>query len=67
MPLYEYFCEVCERRFERVKSITTSDKKLDKDVCPDCGSRAELVPSRTGSPILVGSGFFCNDYHQPTH
>ena len=66
MPVYEYECNACEGRFERVKSIRISSKKLENDVCPECDSPAKLVPSRPGHPILVGRGFFCNDYGQPT-
>jgi putative FmdB family regulatory protein len=65
MPVYEYFCESCQKKFERVKSVRVSDKERDNDICA-CGKKAKLVPSRPGHPILVGSGFFCNDYGQPT-
>ena len=65
MPIYAYEC-TNGHRFERVKSIRVSDRQRENDKCDVCAAKAKLVPSRTGAPILVGSGFFCNDYQQPT-
>lgn len=36
MPIYEYFCEACEKPFEIVLSIHEHDEQ--KIVCPKCGS-----------------------------
>lgn len=66
MPIYEYECTTNGHRFERVKSFRVPDRKLENDKC-ECGSKAKLVPSRTGAPILVGRGFHANDYAAPTH
>ena len=33
MPLYEYQCEACDHRFERIQKF--SDPPID--VCPKCG------------------------------
>jgi len=35
MPVYEYFCEVCEQPFEIVLTLHEHDEK--KTVCPKCG------------------------------
>jgi hypothetical protein len=64
MPSYEYLCPDGHKT-ERIKSIKSSDKQLNKDVC-DCGKKSDLTPSRTGAPILVGRGFHSNDYNAPT-
>jgi len=65
MPSYEYLCDL-NHRTERVKKINITDRKRDNDICETCGHKAKLTPSRTAKPILVGRGFFCNDYGQPT-
>lgn len=65
MPVYEYLCEQ-NHRTERVKKINISDRKRDNDICETCKGKAKLAPSRPAHPILVGRGFFANDYGQPT-
>jgi len=44
MPIYEYFCESCDRRFERLRPMTAAGQSL---ACPTCGSMAEAAVSRT--------------------
>ena len=36
MPVYEYFCEACQKTFEKVLTIHAHDQ--EKIVCPKCGS-----------------------------
>jgi len=36
MPLYEYQCKKCEKRFEALVSFRNSDKPAE---CPHCGSK----------------------------
>ena len=58
MPLYEYECEACGRRFEVIRKF--SDPPLD--VCTQCGSSpVRRLPS---SPAIQfkGSGFYITDY-----
>jgi putative FmdB family regulatory protein len=58
MPLYEYECESCEKRFERIQKF--SDPPID--VCPNCGKGpVKKLPS---SPAIQfkGSGFYITDY-----
>lgn len=35
MPLYEYHCEACGKRFELLRRLTDSDRDVK---CPDCQS-----------------------------
>src|SRR3954462_8411373 len=58
MPLYEYECEVCRQRFERIKKY--SDPLIE--VCPLCGKSP--VRKRLSSPAIQfkGSGFYITDY-----
>jgi putative FmdB family regulatory protein len=43
MPLYEYFCQKCDARFEQMREI---EERL-KTECPDCGNIARLLISRS--------------------
>lgn len=57
MPLYEYECESCEARFEKIQKF--SDPLIE--VCPKCGGKVNKLPS---SPAIQfkGSGFYITDY-----
>lgn len=58
MPLYEYECEGCNKRFERIQKF--SDPHVD--VCPNCGKGP--VRKLLSSPAIQfkGSGFYITDY-----
>src|ERR1700674_2764486 len=58
MPLYEYECEACAHRFERIRKF--SDPPVD--VCPKCGKKK--LRKLVSSPAIQfkGSGFYINDY-----
>ena len=57
MPLYEYQCDVCGHRFERIQKF--SDPPLD--TCPACGGPVKKLLS---SPAIQfkGSGWYITDY-----
>jgi putative FmdB family regulatory protein len=60
MPLYEYQCEACGHRFERIQKF--SDPAVS--ACPVCaGSVRKLI----SSPAIQfkGSGFYITDYAKP--
>jgi putative FmdB family regulatory protein len=58
MPLYEYECEACQKRFERIQKF--SDPHVE--VCPHCGKGP--VRKLLSSPAIQfkGSGFYITDY-----
>jgi putative FmdB family regulatory protein len=58
MPLYEYECEHCGRRFEKIQRF--SDPPAD--VCPHCGQGP--VRKLMSSPAIQfkGSGWYVTDY-----
>src|SRR4029079_11345186 len=58
MPLYEYECEACSHRFEKIQKF--SDPLVD--VCPNCGKGP--VKKLLSSPAIQfkGSGWYINDY-----
>jgi len=57
MPLYEYQCEACAHRFERIQKF--SDPPIES--CPTCGGAVKKLIS---SPAIQfkGSGFYITDY-----
>ena len=57
MPLYEYECEACGHRFEKIQKY--SDPLETK--CPTCGGPVHKLMS---SPAIQfkGSGFYITDY-----
>jgi|SRR6185437_15070658 putative FmdB family regulatory protein len=58
MPLYEYECEHCHKRFEKIQKF--SDPPAD--VCVHCGKGP--VKKLLSSPAIQfkGSGFYITDY-----
>lgn len=60
MPLYEYQCEACNRRFEVIRKF--SDPELE--VCTLCGKGP--VQRLMSSPAIQfkGSGWYITDYSQ---
>lgn len=61
MPIYEYECEACGVRFERLQRI--ADKPLS--VCPECDGRVYRVLHPVGV-IFKGSGFYVTDHRAPS-
>lgn len=57
MPLYEYQCQECENRFERIERVSAPSDGL----CPSCGGAARRL---LGAPALQfkGSGWYVTDY-----
>jgi putative FmdB family regulatory protein len=57
MPLYEYECERCEHRFEKIQKF--SDPPVE--TCPKCGGPVHKLMS---SPAIQfkGSGWYITDY-----
>src|ERR1700726_884288 len=57
MPLYEYQCEKCGHRFEKIQKF--SDRMVKK--CPKCGGRVEQMISAPAVQFK-GSGWYVTDY-----
>src|SRR5262245_3390259 len=57
MPLYEYQCEACSHRFDRIQKF--SDPPVE--TCPTCSGRVRKLIS---SPAIQfkGSGWYITDY-----
>jgi putative FmdB family regulatory protein len=58
MPIYEFECQSCGTRFDRLQKLSDPDP----DACPDCG--APQVRRRVTAPAfrLSGSGWYETDF-----
>ena len=57
MPLYEYKCEACAHRFERIQKF--SDPPIE--TCPQCSGQVKKLLSAPAIQFK-GSGFYITDY-----
>lgn len=65
MPIYEYFCPVCEEKFELLRSLSCAEQDAS---CPRCRGKARRAissfasfskSSDGGSIPMTGSGSSC--------
>jgi putative FmdB family regulatory protein len=64
MPTYEYSCDNCGHRFERLQSITAGALRK----CPKCGKSALKRLIGMGAAVLFkGSGFYATDYRSESY
>jgi len=54
MPLYEYRCDECKRKFTLLMGVTSTKAKK---VCPRCGSRKITKLISAISPVARGDEF----------
>jgi len=59
MPIYEYECQICGHRFERLQHFADEPVKL----CPNCAGPVQRVVQPVGI-IFKGSGFYITDNRQ---
>jgi putative FmdB family regulatory protein len=57
MPLYEYECQACHRRIEKIQKF--SDAELT--VCPHCGGQLERTITAPAFQF-AGGGWFADGY-----
>jgi putative FmdB family regulatory protein len=66
MPTYEYVCEKCGHRFERVQPISAAPLAIcPEDLCARKRwgkGKVKRTISTGGGLIFKGSGFYVNDY-----
>lgn len=56
MPLYEFECQSCHHRFEKIQSVSAADP-----ACPKCGGAVERV-LHAPAVQFKGSGWYVTDY-----
>jgi putative FmdB family regulatory protein len=54
MPLYEYYCESCDKVFEALRSLRQSEAPSP---CPDCGREAARIMPTSFSAMSWGKGY----------
>jgi putative FmdB family regulatory protein len=57
LPLYEYECEKCGHRFEKIQKFSDPPPKA----CPRCKGRVKKLPSAPAIQFK-GSGWYITDY-----
>ena len=57
MPMYEYQCEKCDRRTEKIEKVDGPHLKK----CPHCGGKVEQLMSAPAIQFK-GSGWYVTDY-----
>jgi putative FmdB family regulatory protein len=59
MPTYQYECEGCGHKLEKLQSIKAAPLKK----CPECKkSKLKRLIGVGAGVIFKGAGFYCNDY-----
>jgi putative FmdB family regulatory protein len=56
VPLYEFQCEKCHHRFEKIQSVSAPDPKCEK-----CGGKVERL-LHAPAVQFKGSGWYATDY-----
>jgi len=59
VPLYEFECQTCHNRFERIQSVKEPDPN-----CPKCGGAVERL-LHAPAVQFKGSGWYVTDYAKP--
>jgi putative FmdB family regulatory protein len=66
MPIYEYVCRTCGKRFEYLQPITQPPlENCPADICeqlPKGSGQVQRLLSRNVGFIFNGSGFYITDY-----
>lgn len=57
MPLYEYQCQKCKHKFEKIQKF--SDRPIKK--CPECGGPVEKL-LHAPAVQFKGTGWYVTDY-----
>jgi len=58
MPSYDYVCECCSKKIEKLHKMDFEEEVE----CPDCGEIMEKQFSVTKVVKFKGGGFYCNEY-----
>ena len=54
MPLYEYYCEKCDKVFEALRSLHSSEEPAP---CPDCKREADRIMPTTFASMVQKGGW----------
>lgn len=62
MPIFEYYCNRCEQKFEQLHR-----SRKDEAHCPSCGTEdKDDLDKLASSPAIAfkGTGFYATDYQK---
>ena len=62
MPTYEYKCQACGLKFEKLQSMV--EKAVEK--CPECEGPVQRLIGGGSGVFFKGSGFYATDYGSKT-
>ena len=54
MPLYEYYCDKCEKVFEALRSVQASDQQVK---CPKCGADSDRIMPTSFATMVRKDGW----------
>lgn len=54
MPLYEYYCEVCDKVFDALRFVRQSEEPM---ACPSCGGDADRIMPTTFASMSRKEGW----------
>jgi len=54
VPLYEYYCDKCDKVFDALRSVSASDRPAS---CPGCGSDADRIMPTTFASMSRREGW----------
>ncbi|MBN1191631.1 MAG: zinc ribbon domain-containing protein [Dehalococcoidales bacterium] len=65
MPLYEYLCKECKKKFELIRPFSKANEEVN---CPQCQKKAERIIStcycmtigESGTPQQIGGSTSCS-------
>lgn len=60
MPIYEYVCDHCGSRFERIQRFSDDPIRI----CPDCNTESVRRVLSPAGIIFKGSGWYITDSRQ---
>ena len=63
MPTYEYECNSCGHKFEKVQGMLVPPLKR----CPRCRHKVRRLMGTGGGLIFKGSGFYSTDYRSDNY
>jgi len=61
MPIYEYECEACGERFDRLRRMADADAPVS---CPKCAAEQSKRRISGGNFELKGGGWFKDGYQK---
>ena len=58
MPIYEYLCRDCNKRFERIRPMKDADAEIECQFCRSHNVKRQvsLFNAASGGKVIAGSG-----------